>query len=97
VITPAPPWKDSPFDHSIPFRRSVRISVCSEQGEMGDEGRGGGGGQDQETSSLVKNRSAEEPTLSCLRQAGKTKDERVEHPRIVSRVDLCSTRRKGSA
>ncbi|SRR6266446_5283468 len=53
---------------------------------MGHEGRGGGGGQDQGTSSLVKNRTAEGPTLS------KTKDERVEHPRIVSRVDLCSTR-----
>ena len=36
-----------------------RISVCSEQGEMGHEGRGGGGGQDQGASSLVKNRSAE--------------------------------------
>jgi hypothetical protein len=34
----------------------------------------------------VKNRTAEGPTLS------KTKDETVGHPRIVSRVDLCSTR-----
>jgi hypothetical protein len=39
------------------------------------------------TSSLVKNRSAEGPALS------KTKDERVGHPRIVSRVSLRSTRR----
>src|SRR6266481_3255524 len=69
------------------FRGSVRISVCSEQREMGHEGRGGGGGQDQGTSSLLKNRSAEEPTLS------KAKDEKVGRPRIVSRVDLCSTRR----
>jgi hypothetical protein len=53
---------------------------------MGDEGRGGGGGQDQGTSSLVKNRSAEGPTFS------KTKDEWVWHPKIVSRVDLFSTR-----
>ena len=69
----------------IPFRGSARLSVCSEQAEMGDEGRGGGGGQDQGTSSLVKNRTVEGPTLS------KTKDERG-HPRIVSRVDLCFTR-----
>jgi len=54
---------------------------------MPHEGRRGGGGQDQGTSSLVKNRMAEGPTLS------KTKDERVGRLRIVSRVDLCSTRR----
>src|SRR5260370_29046123 len=72
---------------------------------MGHEGRRGGAGQDQSSaalafslffgvrrldaalpSSLVKNRTAEGPTLS------KTKDERVGHPRIGSRVDLCSTR-----
>jgi hypothetical protein len=41
-------------------------------------------------SSLVKNRTAEGPTLS------KTKDERVGHPRIVSRVDLYSTRQVGA-
>src|SRR5436309_16016047 len=50
---------------------------------MGHEGRSGSGGQDEGTSSLMKNRSTEGPTLS------KTKDERVGHPRIVSRVDLC--------
>ena len=33
-------------------RVPVRISVCSEQREMGDEGRGGG--QDQSTGPLVK-------------------------------------------
>src|SRR6266478_3541457 len=55
----APPRKDSPFDYSIPFRGSVWISVSSEQREMGHEGWRGGGGQDQGTSSLVKNRTAE--------------------------------------
>ena len=64
----------------IPFRGSVRMSVSSEQREMGHEARRGGGGQDQGTSSLVKNRTAEGPTLS------KTKGERVGHPRIVSRA-----------
>jgi hypothetical protein len=38
---------------------------------MGHERRRGSGGQDQGTSSLVKNRSAEGSILSCLRQAGK--------------------------
>src|SRR5260370_5425487 len=38
VTNPALPRKDSPFDHSIPFRGSARISVCSEQREMGHEG-----------------------------------------------------------
>src|SRR5260370_18331922 len=56
------PRKDSPFGHSVPFRGSVRIPGCSEQREMGHEGRGGGGGQDRGTSSLVKNRTAEGPT-----------------------------------
>ena len=59
---------------------------------MGHEGRRGGGGQDQGTISLGKNRTAEEPTLSCLRQAGKNQRRKVGHPRIVSRVGLCSTR-----
>src|SRR5260370_365552 len=83
VTNPALPRKNSPFEHSIPFRGSVRISVCSEQREMGHEGRGGGGGQDQGTSSLVKNRSAEGPTLS------KTKDERVG-TRESSRESICA-------
>jgi len=62
--------KDSPFDYSIPFRGSVWISVSSEQREMGDEGRGGGEGQDQGTSSLVKNRSAERPPFQKPKTKG---------------------------
>src|SRR6266478_2504899 len=56
------------------------------QGEMSDEGRGGGGGQDQGASSLVKNRSAEGPTLSCLRQAGNNQRRKggASGPRMLS-------------
>src|SRR2546425_4126161 len=68
VTNPALPRKDSPFEHSIPFRGSVRISACSEQREMGHEGRRGGGGQGQGTSSLVKkpNRRRTHPFLPKL-------------------------------
>jgi hypothetical protein len=70
------------------------MSVCSEQGEMGHEGRGGGGGQDQGTSSLVKNRTAEGPTRQETSRLSPGSFSLIEgHPRIVSRADLCSTRR----
>ncbi len=61
-------------------------------GEMDREGRGGGGGQDQGTSSLVKKRTAEGPTVS------KTKDERVgqppESPIVFRRLESRSSRDK---